>query len=147
MHRARRPSYAARQALRNAPAPWLTWTLVVANVAACLAGDLTPMAWDPMALSVSASGAILGVAGAVFANTRAIERIGGDPAKFRQGISIWLAIVFGLGSLLSADDAAHAGGVLMGAAVGWVLSAKDLPRPASHTLATAAALVLLVLGG
>ncbi len=113
--------------------------------------SLTSVAWNPLVVSVGASGAIFGVYGALLAF--AVLHRGVFPPEYlaqqRNSIIGFIGynVFFGL-SQKNTDMAAHAGGLVAGALAGAVL-ARDVLRPAENAgrrLAIAAGLAgLLVL--
>jgi hypothetical protein len=98
------------------------WALLVMHVALGLAGSVASLWVHRMMpgrlIQVGGSGAIFGLAGFLLLATY-FEDEEDSPRIFRS-LAISLLIGFGLGSFLGADDAAHVGGAMAGAALGTV---------------------------
>lgn len=90
-------------------------------LAAGLAGSAVSLAWswrDPVS-SAGASGAISGL---IAAGAVAGHFIGTTQARlFCRQMLVWAGIVLVYGAITQADNAAHAGGLVAGAAVAWAL--------------------------
>jgi tetratricopeptide (TPR) repeat protein len=90
-------------------------------LAAGLAGSAVSLAWswrDPVS-SAGASGAISGL---IAAGAVAGHYIGTTQARlFSRQMLVWAGIVMVYGAITQADNAAHAGGLVAGAAVAWAL--------------------------
>lgn len=129
------------------------WALVVLHVVLGLAGSLASLWVHRMMpgrlIQVGGSGAIFGLAGFLLLATY-FEDEEDSPQIFRQ-LAISLLIGFGLGSFLGADDAAHVGGAMAGAAFGTVDYAfkRDYwPKWFARLLGIAAAgLIVAAFGG
>jgi rhomboid protease GluP len=99
-----------------------------------LGGSLASLAWSPLVVSVGASGAIFGVYGALLAFM--LLHRGVFPASYlaaqRNSIVGFIGynVVFGL-SQKNTDMAAHAGGLVIGALAGAMLS-RDVLQPAAQ---------------
>ncbi|MBV8854746.1 MAG: rhomboid family intramembrane serine protease, partial [Sinobacteraceae bacterium] len=90
-----------------------------------LLGSLASVAWDPGRISIGASGAIFGILGAFLAFL--LHPGVGVPRRIARAhwISTLVFVVFNLvnGALTpTIDNAAHVGGLLAGAVLGWVLT-------------------------
>jgi membrane associated rhomboid family serine protease/lipoprotein NlpI len=127
------------------------WTFAAVYLVAGLAASLTSLLWNPAVLSVGASGAIFGIAGALIASFYL-----GEFSLPRAAITGTLqnivafaviTLVFGAFSQHT-DNAAHAGGLLMGLLLG-ALIAKVAPGHDDFLRRIAVLLVgaLLVAGG
>jgi rhomboid protease GluP len=129
------------------------WALMVLHVVLGLAGSLASLWVHRMMpgrlIQVGGSGAIFGLAGFLLLATY-FEDEEDSPQMFRS-LAISLLIGFGLGSFLGADDAAHVGGALAGAAFGTVDYAfkRDYwPKWFARLLGIAAAsLIVVAFGG
>jgi rhomboid protease GluP len=124
------------------------WALMVLHVVLGLAGSLASLWVHRMMpgrlIQVGGSGAIFGLAGFLLLATY-FEDEEDSPQIFRS-LTISLLIGFGLGSFLGADDAAHVGGAMAGAAFGTVDYAFKRgywPRWFSRVLGLAAAGLVL----
>ena len=75
--------------------------------------------WHPMSPVVGASGAIFGLIGF---SVSYFHRTGGALAiQYRNFMFQWAVMAFVFGLMVGADNAAHLGGLLSGAAFGWIL--------------------------
>ena len=122
-------------------------------VAAGLGGSIASFAFNhPYQPSVGASGAILGLIGALMVD---LYRRKDSPNTKVQRAAMWrwLALIFGIGiasQILGAlgvrfiliDNYAHAGGLILGAAIGYGLGATGAKRsPAGVAVAVAVAMI------
>ena len=121
-----------------------------------LAGSVVSSCWEPMRVSVGASGAVFGVYGALL--VFALRRRGDIPLDLlksvRNGAISLCVYSLAMGAVLpNVDNSAHIGGLLGGAAAGWLLvrpfetAARAVARPwhvAGVIGAVCAALALLV---
>jgi hypothetical protein len=112
------------------------WRFVALYLLAGLAGSAVSLAWhwtSPVN-SAGASGAISGLIGAAVV---AGHLMGGAEARhFRDAMLRWAAIVMVYGAITGADNAAHAGGLVAGAGIAWLLdsggrAARRKPHPGS----------------
>ncbi|WP_020676619.1 rhomboid family intramembrane serine protease [Geopsychrobacter electrodiphilus] len=75
--------------------------------------------WHPMVVVVGASGAIFGLIGF---SVSYYHRMGGARAiQHRNFMFQWAVMAFVFGLVVGADNAAHLGGLLTGAAFGWMV--------------------------
>lgn len=118
-----------------------------------LAGSAGTMVWNPVRISVGASGAIFGVAGALAALVY-FKKLPVDRALLRRDIgSIGGVILFNLiigARLAIIDNSAHVGGLLAGTLLGFALPATifraEREKPANTgNLAIAAVVVAILL--
>ncbi len=85
------------------------------TIVATLAGLL----WHPMAIVIGASGAIFGLIGF---SVSFYHRIGGQLGLQRRNFMFqWAVMAFIFGFFIGADNAAHLGGALAGALLGWFM--------------------------
>jgi rhomboid protease GluP len=127
------------------------WMFAAVYLISGLAASLGSIFWNPFTLSVGASGAIFGIAGALIASFYLGEFSLPKAAMSGMLRSVMLFVGYNLffGAIVArTDNAAHVGGLLMGLLLG-ALIAKLAPRPETVGLRLAIALVglLLVLGG
>lgn len=127
------------------------WMFAAVYLISGLAASLGSIFWNPFTLSVGASGAIFGIAGALIASFYLGEFSLPRAAMSGMLRSVMLFVGYNLffGAIVArTDNAAHVGGLLMGLLMG-ALIAKLAPRPETVGLRLAIALVglLLVLGG
>jgi rhomboid protease GluP len=114
-----------------------------------LMGSASSLAWHwsrPVA-SAGASGAICGLIGAGMVAGHLI----GDPRsrRFRNWMAILAVLVLGIGAFVDADNASHAGGLLAGAALAWLLDRGGVAarREPSEESAGLEAIFLVVIVG
>jgi rhomboid protease GluP len=101
-----------------------------------LAGSMASYLFNPDALSVGASGAIFGLLGALAARVYAARNVIGREATKMQfgqiGSMIAINLVFGF-TARNIDNAAHIGGLVVGALVGFVLAPRIRQTSAYQT--------------
>jgi membrane associated rhomboid family serine protease/Tfp pilus assembly protein PilF len=127
------------------------WTFASVYLITGLSASLTSVIWNPSILSVGASGAIFGIAGALISSFYLGEF--SMPREAMSGMLRSVVMFVGYNLLFGAviartDNAAHIGGLLMGLLLG-ALIAKGAPAP-DHIFRRIAVLlvgVLLVAGG
>ena len=82
-----------------------------------LVATLAGLFWHPNVVTVGASGAIFGLIGF---SVSYYHRIGGHIGLQRRNFMFqWAVLAFIFGIMIGADNAAHLGGLLSGAAIGW----------------------------
>ncbi len=87
----------------------------VTAIAATLAG----LVWHPMVPVVGASGSLFGMIGF---SVSYYHRIGGQLGLQRRNFMFqWAVMAFVFGFIIGADNAAHLGGAVAGAALGWFM--------------------------
>ena len=127
------------------------WTFAAVYLIAGLAASLTSLIWNPAILSVGASGAIFGIAGALIASFYlgefALPRAALAGTLRSVVVFVGYNLVFGA-VIARTDNAAHVGGLLMGLLLG-ALIAKVAPGHDDFLRRIAVLLVgaLLVGGG
>ena len=127
------------------------WTFAAVYLISGLAASLASVAWNPMILSVGASGAIFGIAGALIASFYLGEFSLPRAAMTGMLRSVVMFVGYNLffGAVIArTDNAAHVGGLLMGLLLG-ALIAKVAPQhdAVGRRLAIFLFGVLLVVGG
>src|SRR5271166_1848914 len=127
------------------------WTFAAVYLITGLSASLTSLIWNPVVLSVGASGAIFGIAGALIASFYLGEFSLPRAAIAGTLRSVVLFVGYNLffGAVIArTDNAAHIGGLLMGLLLG-ALIAKVAPGHDDFLRRTAVLLVgvLLVVGG
>lgn len=86
---------------------------------AALVATLAGLFWHPMIVVVGASGAIFGLIGF---SVSYYHRVGGGIGLQRRNFMFqWALMAFVFGFIVGADNAAHLGGAIAGAALGWVM--------------------------
>ncbi len=114
-----------------------------------LSGSLLSVAWHPATVSVGASGAIFGVAGALIASLKLGEFSMPAAAKgVLRSVMLFVGInlVLGAGTGFT-DNAAHIGGLVAGLILGALIAVTDPRRENPMLRITAIALVLLSIVG
>ncbi|MFO7765772.1 MAG: rhomboid family intramembrane serine protease [Pelovirga sp.] len=82
-----------------------------------LVATIAGLFWHPNVVTVGASGAIFGLIGF---SVSYYHRIGGHIGLQRRNFMFqWAVLAFIFGIMIGADNAAHLGGLLSGAAMGW----------------------------
>ncbi|MFI5095902.1 MAG: rhomboid family intramembrane serine protease [Candidatus Acidiferrales bacterium] len=115
---------------RLAEAVYGHWTFAAVYLIAGLAASLTSVFWNPVILSVGASGAIFGIAGALIASFYLGEFSLPRAALTGMLRSVVMFVGYNLffGAVIArTDNAAHIGGLLMGLLLG-ALIAKVAPQ-------------------
>lgn len=98
----------------------LGWSrLISVYMLTALAATLAGLFWHPVVVVVGASGAIFGLIGF---SVSYYHRIGGAIGIQRRNFMFqWALMAFIFGFLVGADNAAHLGGAVSGAAIGWFM--------------------------
>lgn len=127
------------------------WTFAVVYLITGLAASLASLFWNPVVLSVGASGAIFGIAGALVASFYLGEFSVPRSAVMGTLRSVVMFVGYNLffGAIIAhTDNAAHIGGLLMGLLLG-ALIARVAPshEDISRRLAVLLVGLLLVAGG
>jgi rhomboid protease GluP len=107
------------------------WTFAAVYLISGLSASLASVIWNPFILSVGASGAIFGIAGALIASFYLGEFSLPRAAMSGMLRSVMLFVGYNLffGAVIAhTDNAAHIGGLLMGLLLG-ALIAKVAPQP------------------
>jgi len=91
---------------------------IVIYLATGIIGFLFSFFWSPMGLSVGASGAVLGLIGALIGATYHHGQLGRD---FRSQLWRWVMYIAIFGLISRTDNAAHLGGLVSGAALGYFI--------------------------
>jgi len=96
------------------------WTrLFTVYTFSAIVATLAGLFWHPNAPVVGASGAIFGLIGF---SVSYYHRVGGTLAIQRRNFMFqWALMAFLFGLVVGADNAAHLGGALSGAALGWII--------------------------
>lgn len=98
----------------------LGWSrLLSVYILTALTATLAGLFWHPVVVVVGASGAIFGLIGF---SVSYYHRIGGSLGIQRRNFMFqWALMAFIFGFLVGADNAAHLGGAVAGAAIGWFM--------------------------
>lgn len=127
------------------------WTFAVVYLVTGLSASLTSLAWNPAVLSVGASGAIFGIAGALLASFYlgefSLPRAAITGTLRSVAMFVGYNLIFGA-VIARTDNAAHVGGLVMGLILGALIAKvaplqEDLLRRAGVLLVG----VVLVAGG
>ena len=122
-----------------------TTKFLVAYLITGVAGFLLSLWWSPGGLSIGASGAILGLVGILIGATFHHGQLGRD---YRRQLWRWVIYIFIFGLFFSVDNAAHLGGLAVGAVLGYVVPEGEPETRASENFWNAlAVLSALVIAG
>jgi membrane associated rhomboid family serine protease/Tfp pilus assembly protein PilF len=126
------------------------WTFAVVYLITGLSASLASVIWNPIVLSVGASGAIFGIAGALIASFYLGEfsMPRAEMTGMLRSVVVFVGYNLFFGAVIArTDNAAHIGGLLMGLLLG-ALIAKVAPGHDDHLRRIAVLLVgvLVVLG-
>lgn len=124
------------------------WTYAAIYLITGVAGGLASIGWNPGVLSLGASGAIFGLAGALLASFYLGEFSLPKMAIQRTLRSLGFFVVINLfigGAMGGVDNACHIGGLVSGLILGAGI-ARFAPFRASHRLAVLGVVALAVLG-
>ena len=107
-----------------------------------MSGSVLSLLWNPMTNSVGASGAVLGLIGALIGASFHHGSLG---KVYRASLLRWLIYIFVLGFLMPGiDNAAHVGGLAAGLALGYVLPEGEPETRTGEVLWNTLALVCVV---
>src|SRR5713101_4485012 len=126
------------------------WTFAVVYLVTGLASSLTSVAWHPAGLSVGASGAIFGIAGALIASFYLGEFSLPRAAVMGTLRSVVTFVGYNLvfGAVMSrVDNAAHVGGLVTGLILGALIARVAPDRDAPMRRIAVLALALVLIGG
>ena len=116
---------------------------IVIYLATGVAGFLLSLWWRPGGLSVGASGAILGMIGVLIGASFQHGRLG---QAHRGMLYRWLIYIAIFGLFFAVDNAAHLGGLVMGAALGyWVPEGEPTTRAGQRLWDVLAVLAVLIM--
>jgi rhomboid protease GluP len=107
-------------------------------------GFLLSLFWNPMGMSIGASGAILGLIGILIG---ASFHHGGLGKAYRGTLWRWVIYIgiFGLLPFFAVDNAAHLGGLVSGLALGYVVPEADSETVAGDNLWSVLALFSVII--
>jgi len=120
--------------------------LLVVYIFAAIIATLAGLFWHPTTVVVGASGSIFGLIGF---SVSYYHRLGGGVALQRRNFMFqWAVMAFVFGFMVGADNAAHFGGAIAGAALGWLMPVRISAQRQSDKLykniAIACALLTIV---
>jgi membrane associated rhomboid family serine protease len=108
-------------------------------------GFIVSLFWSPGGISIGASGAIMGMIGALIAASFHLGSLG---KAYRSSLWRWVLYILVLGFFFNVDNAAHVGGLLSGLGLGYILPQGAPATRVSETLWNAVALVcVLIMAG
>lgn len=124
-----------------------TTKFIVVYLVTGVVGFLASLWWNPRALSIGASGAILGLIGILIG---ASFHHGGLGKDYRSMLWRWVIyiLIFGLLPFFAVDNAAHIGGLVSGLILGYLVPEGEPETRASENLWNALAILsVLVIAG
>jgi len=124
-----------------------TTKFVVVYLVTGVVGFLASLWWSPRALSIGASGAILGLIGILIG---ASFHHGGLGKDYRSMLWRWVIyiLIFGLLPFFAVDNAAHIGGLVSGLILGFLVPEGEPDTRSSENLWNALAIIsVLVIAG
>lgn len=124
-----------------------TTKFIVVYLVTGVVGFLASLWWNPRALSIGASGAILGLIGILIG---ASFHHGGLGKDYRSMLWRWVIyiLIFGLLPFFAVDNAAHIGGLVSGLILGYLVPEGEPETRSSENLWNALAIIsVLVIAG
>jgi len=107
-----------------------------------VAGFVLSLWWRPFGMSVGASGAILGLIGILIGASFHHGHLG---REYRGQLWRWVIYIFIFGLFFAVDNAAHLGGLVTGALLGYVVPEGEAETRASQNLWNALAVLSVVI--
>jgi rhomboid protease GluP len=118
---------------------------VVFYLVAGVAGFVLSLWWSPLGMSVGASGAILGLIGILIGASFHHGHLG---KEYRGQLWRWVIYIFIFGLFFAVDNAAHFGGLVTGALLGYLVPEGEAETRASQNLwNTLAVLSVVIIAG
>lgn len=123
-----------------------SWRFQVIFVMSGIFGGITSVWWNPLVNTVGASGAILGLMGAILAYTIVLKQQLPPDLKQQMVRDVW--VTCGLTAILgffipNIDNAAHIGGFLSGFIIGFALAPRTYATPLIMRIAIATGLLAI----
>ncbi len=120
------------------------WTrLFTVYTLTALVATLVGLWWHPVTIVVGASGAIFGLIGF---SVSYYHRVGGYIGIQRRNFMFqWAMMAFIFGIFVGADNAAHLGGALSGAALGWIMPVSIRDQRKTENLFKGIAIACVIL--
>ena len=115
---------------------------VVFYLVAGVAGFVLSLWWRPFGMSVGASGSILGLIGILIGASFHHGHLG---REYRGQLWRWVIYIFIFGLFFAVDNAAHLGGLVTGALLGYLVPEGEEETRASQTLWNILALLSVVI--
>jgi rhomboid protease GluP len=109
-----------------------------------ITGYLASLWWSPRVLSIGASAAIMGLVGAMIANSLRDRSSYGVAVRKMYTRWVIYILIFGLLPFFNIDNAAHIGGLAGGFAVGYVAGTPGIARSAEGFWRAAAGVALAI---
>ncbi len=107
-----------------------------------VAGFVLSLWWSPFGMSVGASGAILGLVGILIGASFHHGRLGKD---YRSQLWRWVIYIFIFGLFFAVDNAAHFGGLVTGALLGYLVPEGEADTRAGQNLWNILAVLSIVI--
>ncbi len=107
-----------------------------------LIGFVFSLLWSPYGISIGASGSVLGLIGVLLGATYHHGTIG---REYRSQLWRWLIIIAVLGMFSATDNAAHLGGLVSGAALGYFIPEGEPDSRASENIWNILAIVSILI--
>jgi membrane associated rhomboid family serine protease len=108
-------------------------------------GYIVSLWWSPFALSIGASGAIMGLIGILIGASFHHGSLGKD---YRSMLWKWVIYIFIFGLFFAVDNAAHFGGLILGLVLGYVIPASEPETLSGQRLWNALAILsILIIAG
>ena len=107
-----------------------------------VAGFALSLWWSPFGMSVGASGSILGLVGVLIGASFHHGHLG---KEYRGQLWRWVIYIFIFGLFFAVDNAAHLGGLVTGALLGYLVPEGEGESRASHNLWNALAVLSVVI--
>jgi len=122
-----------------------TAKFVVFYLVAGVVGFILSLWWQPFGMSVGASGSILGLVGVLIGASFHHGHLG---KEYRGQLWRWVIYIFIFGLFFAVDNAAHLGGLVTGAALGYLVPEGEEETRASQNLwNTLAVLSVVIIAG
>jgi rhomboid protease GluP len=115
---------------------------VVFYLVAGVAGFVLSLWWSPFGMSVGASGAVLGLIGVLIGASFHHGHLG---REYRGQLWRWVIYIFIFGLFFAVDNAAHLGGLVTGALLGYLVPEGEEETRASQNLWNILALLSIVI--
>ncbi len=122
-----------------------TAKFIVLYLATGVAGFLLSLGWSPFGVSIGASGAILGLIGVLIGASFHHGHLG---KAYRGELARWVVYIFIFGLFFRTDNAAHLGGLILGALLGYLVpEGEPETRASDNVWNTLAVLSVVIIAG
>jgi len=119
-----------------------TTKFLVVYLVTGILGFVLSLVWSPLGVSVGASGAVLGLIGALIGATFHHGHLG---KEYRSQLWRWVVYIFVFGLFFRTDNAAHLGGLVSGAALGYLIPEGEPETRTSENFWSLLALVCVLI--